>query len=153
MEHMADGLNKEKRNKPQLASKQIREDFVRIQELNIQLREAASKAPPLKIEMVIKVAREVNERAERLQSNLLLPDPPEQTNKDVANDSSDDVMKQIKFLDARITAFVNNPMFRTLQVLDQKLAKDASSELERIIDTSRELRRKADKLRRAEQHK
>jgi hypothetical protein len=152
MEHMADGLNKEKRNDPKLEAKQIREDFVRIQELNIQLLEAASKAPPIKIEMVVKVAQEVSERAQRLQSNLLLPEPSEQKDKDDANASSDDVILQIKSLDERITAFVTNPMFRSLQVIDQKLAKDANAELERVIDASRALQRNADKLRRAAEH-
>ena len=147
---MADGLNKEKRNDPKLEAKQIREDFVRIQELNIQLLEAASKAPPIKIGMVAKAAQEVSERAQRLQSNLLLPASSEQKDKDDADASPDDVILQIKSLDERITAFVTNPMFRSLQVIDQKLAKDANAELEKVIITSRALQRNADKLRRAQ---
>jgi len=149
LDHLGDAINKAKPGDPELAMKQIREDFLRIQEINNLLLEAASKAPPLESEMIVKAAKEVNERARRLQSNLVLPDPPEQAGKDDdGGPSLDEVMKQIKFLDASITAFVSNPMFRTLQVINHEKAEEASSELRKIREASQTLRRHAAKLRR-----
>jgi hypothetical protein len=155
MDHLTDGINKAKAGDPKLAMQQIRDDFVRIQEINNLLLEAASKAPPVKAEMVAQAAKEVGERAQRLRSNLGLPDPPEQEDpeqatRDDGNDSTlAGVIEQINLLDASITAFVNNPMFRTLHVIDQELAMKAGSELRKIRDASYALRRRADKLRRA----
>lgn len=155
MQHIDDAANKEKRTDPKLLLKQIRDDFVRLQELNNQLLQAASKAPLTSPEEVVKAAGEVNERARRLQVNLALPPPPQKSGKEDVSSSTTpvDVVKQISELDESITTFVTNPMFRTLEVLDSKLAADASASLQRIVESSQKLQRDTDQLRRPQQRK
>jgi hypothetical protein len=150
LEHMADSTKKEKQKDPKLAYAEIKEDFVKLQETNNVLLEAAFKSLPEGPDPIEKAAAEITRRAERLKVNLVLPLPSEDSHQEEAGarfEFDGDLLKGIKALDEHITAFVTNPLFRNPRVLDSKKAMDASAELEQVIDASKSLRRSAEKLK------
>jgi methyl-accepting chemotaxis protein len=143
----------ERHNSPSTpTTKQAMEDFTEIQKINRNIL-TASKEAPLAFEKIAEDAKQISNRASRLKASLSLPSPPKQPDKaEIALASStEDLMSQIKELDANVKAFVTNPMFRSVRQADKDVsteASDASLRLHQVIELSRVLQRSADKLRR-----
>src|SRR5688500_13274912 len=100
---------------PELALEQLQEDFTRIQILNkdLVLKTAKTNNPDLKF--VGKSASEINKRADRLMSNLALP----QLTQDDAPGPKLEAVSDLNKLKKSITAlgwliyrFTKNPMFK-----------------------------------------
>src|SRR5215218_5036315 len=60
---------------PQLALEQLQEDFTRLQLLNKELVLTSSRGNALDLKFVERSTAEIRRRAERLMSNLALPEP------------------------------------------------------------------------------
>ena len=145
LDHIADGTNKP-RPKGQLTYTQLREDFIKVQEINNQLLMAASKSFPDGPGAIEKAAAEVVKRAERLRSGLALPPADDSAETEASHDPGD-LLSQVKALDKQVTAFVTNPVFKNPQVIDNEQARIASDRLDGIISLSRELKENAQKLK------
>lgn len=122
--------------------KQIRDDFRSIQLESKSLRETAS-SDPIDLKAVETSAGKIQKIANRLKSNLLLPEP--ETEEKAQPNKVDDVGMQtlVSALDGVIRRFVTNPTFDDSAVLEIELAIKAGHDLDRVIDLSRAVKKKA----------
>ena len=138
------------RREPQLALVQIKEDYVRIQEVNRDMVQAATGGAALDLKFVAKSASEIRKRAERLKTNLALPEP-EKTAKP-AKASAEAGPEQLKAslltLGRLVALFVRNPIFREVNVVDAQQSVKAGRELEQIIELSGRLKKDSERLNR-----
>lgn len=126
------------------------EDFMQIQKSNRQIQDIA-KSQPLGLEQIAGSAKEVNNRASRLKTSLTLPKPPKQEDKTEVTmaGTNDELLSQIKELDVNVKAFVTNPRFRQTRPADKDdspEAKNASANLQKIIELSQLIQRGAERL-------
>jgi hypothetical protein len=136
---------------PQLALEELQEDFTRLQIVNRELVLTASKSADLDLKFVERSASEINKRAERLMSNLALPEAtpdPAQTNP-VAPSNSKQLKESITSLGWRIYWFVKNPIFKEAKVIDTQNAAKAQRHLEEIILRSSQIKAGSEALRQA----
>ena len=139
------------RREPQLALVQIKEDYVRIQEVNRDMVQAASAGGVLDLKFVAKSASEIRKRAERLKSNLALPEPEKTTEhaKEAAAEAGPAQLKASLLTLGRLVAvFVRNPIFREVNVVDAQQSVKASRDLEQIIELSGRLKKHSERLNR-----
>jgi type II secretory pathway component PulJ len=141
-------LKNKRRKKPaeqQLAYQQIKEDFEQLQLRNYAL--ASEAGPALNYEQIRKEAGEIRKRAERLKSNLTLPEREKDADKkDDAGEAANDVKAMINDLDALVKRFVWSPVFQRPNVVDLEESMKASSDLEGIIKLSERLHKLAEAL-------
>jgi hypothetical protein len=129
---------------------QIRMDFLRIQIVNDDLQaESRSVQPDLKA--IAKSASEIAKRAERLKSNLTLPGiKGRQSLPDLKVEMG---VKQLRgalsVLSNSIAAFVENPVFENVGVIDATLSTQALRDLTKIIEVSKQVKRGSERLQRA----
>ena len=124
---------------------QIREDFLKIQIVNDELRGMASYAPAPDLKRVSKSAAEITRCAQRLKENL---DLPRSESIEKAQPRIEPLSRSLSELNILINSFVENPVFERLGVIDAKLSAKASRDLEMIILISKQLRRTSERLRR-----
>ena len=139
-----------------LATKQAMEDFLRIQQISRLLMDmSSSESGRFSLDLVVRAAKDVNKRANRLRSSLRLPKPPKQEDKDSPDtaDSIDIVKSHIELLEASVAAFVANPMFRNTRAADKDLPAEASASLQKVIEASQMLERSAGQVSLSEQKK
>jgi hypothetical protein len=115
---------------------QIREDFRRIQSINAEKIRPAINSSSFDYEKIAKASSEIEHRAERLRTNLALPDSGTVSGQPV----SLLYLEQVKRLDASIWSFVSNSIFRSTGVVDVQLAEKASQDLREIINISKWLK-------------
>jgi hypothetical protein len=130
-----------------LAYEQLRRDFVRIQVINNDfLREAAKPEGEIDYELMVKEADEMQKCAARLRSNLSLPEVS--AGKSSSAEYDDVLLKTLlSLLSTQVVGFVNNPMFKSTEVIDVKLAEGACKSLNAIVRFSGKVRKKATQLR------
>ena len=130
-----------------LAYEQIQRDFLCIQVINHDFqREAAKPESEIDYELVFKGAEEMHKCAERLRSNLSLPEAS--AGKSASAEYDDLLLKTLlSLLSTQVVGFVNNPVFKSTEVLDVKLAEGAGKNLNAIIRFSDKVRKKAKQLR------
>ncbi len=130
-----------------LAYEQIERDFLRIQVINNDfLREAAKPEGEIDYETVVKGADEMHKCAERLKSNLALPEAG--AGKRSSAEYDDLLLKTLlSLLSTQVVGFVNNPVFKSTEVIDVKLAEGAGKSLNAIVRFSDKIRGKARQLR------
>lgn len=136
-------LKNRRRQKPaeqQLAYQQIKEDFEQLQLRNYALSNDAG--PALNYEQIRKEAGEIRKRAERLKSNLTLPESEKGLDKKggAIEAASNDMKAMINDLDALVKRFVWSPVFQRPNVVDVEESMKASRDLEGIIKLSERLR-------------
>ena len=136
------------RREPQLALVQIKEDYVRIQEVNRDMVQAASAGGVLDLKFVAKSASEIRKRAERLKSNLALPEPEKAADrpKAVAGADSAHLKASLLTLGRLVAVFVRNPIFREVNVVDAQQSVKASRDLQQIIELSGRLKKDSERL-------
>lgn len=131
-------------------TKQVNEDFARIQSINAEVMRdyAAGAAPDYK--HISEVMAEINKRAMRLDTNLLLPSNDGDGN-DRASQVTSDKRARSPLLDLNdlIRDFVNNPIFKRLNTIDAELGRQAKRDLQSIIDLSDRISKSAVKLSKA----
>ena len=129
----------------QLAYEQIQQDFERIQVINNELlREAAMPDGELNYRIIAKEVAEMEKRAARLKDNLFLP---EESNDKRSRKEYDDLQIKtlLSWLDTQVVSFVKNPMFKSTEVIDTRLAARARRELDTIILFSDKIRKRAER--------
>jgi hypothetical protein len=144
-----DAEKPEKKNKTEATFPQIKEDFERIQIINIkELQTQESGATP-DYARISSAASEIKKRAARLKGNLFSSNSEQQmeeTKKEA--EEAQDLKSLLAELDGAISGFVRNPMFRNLRVVNAQNSAKARRELERIIKLSARVRQEADKKKR-----
>ena len=130
-----------------LAYEQLQRDFLRIQVINNEFQpEAAKPEGAIDYELVVKGADEMLKCAERLRLNLSLPDVS--AGKNSSADYDDLLLKTLlSLLSTQVVGFVNNPMFKSTEVMDVKLAEGAAKSLNAIVRFGDRVRKKAKQLR------
>lgn len=127
---------------------QVRQDFERIQAVyNEFVRDMASNKP-LDYRFVADATAEIKKCSSRLKSHLALPssDNSGKSRKQQADARDDRIQAELLLLTNHIRSFVTNPLFESSGAIDIKLSTMASQDLEKIIELSDQIRKRADKL-------
>lgn len=142
------GASGSRKKDPELALKELQEDFTRLQILNkdLVLKTAKTQMPDLKF--VSRSVSEMSKRAARLLSNLALPESGTGTRRSQPGEISDLTKLKISItkLGWLIYNFKKNPIFREVGVLDASSAVEARSDLEAIIDLSLHIKKGSELL-------
>ncbi|MGB8511150.1 MAG: hypothetical protein WCD76_22460 [Pyrinomonadaceae bacterium] len=149
-------LEKELRNiatpeEERLALAQIREDYLRIQMANNDMVQAVSKGVISDLKIVAKSASEIRKRAARLKYNLALPGSEEKPKRSEIGDGAEAEQLQSSLLTlcGLVDAFVNNPLFQQVNVVDAQWSVKARRDLDQIIVLSEHVKKRSEKLDRA----
>jgi hypothetical protein len=119
---------------------QVKQDFGRIQEINSQIMRGFTGGGAPDYKYISASMAEINKRAHRLRTNLLLPES--------ASDEKRQDRQRSPLLDLNdlIIGFVTNPIFKDPNRMDADLATKAKRDLTGIIDLSRRIEKSANKL-------
>ncbi|HEX8071783.1 MAG TPA: hypothetical protein VF546_17680 [Pyrinomonadaceae bacterium] len=142
--------DKTERAGPRPAFAQLAEDFTRIQVVNNELVQAAARPEALDLKFVAKSAAEVRKLAQRLKTNLVLPEPgttPKYAR--LATEDDQQMKAALKDLGKLIAGFAHNPVFREPNVVDAQMSAKARLDLEEIIDLSGQVSKGSEKLSKA----
>jgi hypothetical protein len=127
---------------------ELQEDFARLQTLNLEFVKAIN-APTLDYKFVSKSAAEINKRADRLKNNLDLPDPSAPKASLASSAANQLEMKKAMLrLGKLIYSFSHNPFFKEASVLNEN-AIQARSELDEIIEVSKQIKIDSEKLKKS----
>lgn len=130
-----------------LALAQIREDYVRIQLVSNELAEAVSKPGEPDLKLVVRSTSEIGKRAERLLSNLALPEMPADMERvKVPEEGRAQLQPSLLMLRRLVDRFVRSPLFREVNVIDAQVSTRARRDLEGIIELSDRLKKECEKL-------
>lgn len=135
---------------------QAREDFMRLQVVYKSLGQAAAANSALDLKFVSNSMSEIKKRAERLKTNLALPEPEKTAERPKISDveSPEQLKSQILVLGKLLRSFVTNPCFKQISVVvDTQLTAKARLDLESIIELSKQLKKDSEKLEKASQQK
>lgn len=130
-----------------LAVAQIREDYVRIQLVSNELAEAVSKPGELDLKLVARSTSEIGKRAERLLSNLALPEMPADMERvKVPHEGQAQLQPSLLMLRRLVDRFVRSPFFREVNVIDAQVSTRTRRDLEGIIELSDRLKKECERL-------
>ncbi len=128
------------------ALKQLSEDFRDLQGLNNKMMADAWSRPELDYEYLSSMVSQIRSKATRLKSNLALPEgPTEELSYPEVSDAGA-FKDALLIMDRRIMNFVTNPLFQKANVVDVKLAHQASGDLKAVIELSGKLKKTAARL-------
>ncbi len=125
---------------------QIREDFEQIQVNNNSLLTARSYGGNPDPKLIEKTSAEINKRATRLNSNMMLPAGGANEKRTPVQEDNLQMKTLLAALDGLIVRFVTNPIFKDTNVVDVQFSSKAKHDLERIIELSDRVRKKAHKM-------
>lgn len=131
--------------------KQVNEDFARIQDINAEvMRDYVSGAVP-NYKHISEAMAEINKRATRLNTSLLLPPSDAAANDQVTpvGLKRGEARSPLLDLSDLIHGFVTNPIFKNVNTIDLALGTKAKRDLEGIIDLSDKISKSAGKLSKA----
>ena len=142
------------RRAPGLPLVQIRDDYVQLQVINNGLAEAVAAKGPLDLKLVVQATAEIKKRAERLKTNLALPEAkPAGAHAMAVSEAAE--LEQLKAvlgaLDALILKCVRNPLFRSPNLVDANQLAHVSRELAVIVELSAQAKKRSEQLRKAAQ--
>jgi hypothetical protein len=144
-----DGLRKPRERAPEeerLALAQIVEDYERIQVVNHDLAKAAEGAGALDLGLAAESASEIRKRAERLLTNLALPElPADMERVRMPAEGEGQLRPSLVMLRRLVERFVRSPLFREVKVIDAQVATRARRDLEGIVELSGRLKRDCEK--------
>lgn len=127
---------------------QTEEDFNRILTLHNEIARFVSSDKPVDYRFISDATAEIKKRATRLQSTLVLRQPPSATRS--ADDSEEFDYSQIKpaliKLCKHIKSFVTNPIIETPNTVNADELAKARRELESLIQLSGQIKKDADRL-------
>jgi hypothetical protein len=124
-----------------LAWSQIREDFKRIQVIDNDLAKHRASSQILDSKLVEKAVAEIHKCAARLQVNLMFPKEAAAPGEKSQNEYQ--ISTLLSGLSGLIKRFVNNPVFGEVEALDLQAAATAKRDLERIMELSEQIKKKA----------
>jgi len=141
--------SRKKRRDVQQELTQLQEDFTRIQVVNKRLGRAALGSGALDLRFVSQSADEIKQCAERLNTNLSLPelDVGNQAPASAPIAGPEQIKSSILRLARVVFRFVDNPFFKEVSVVDKEFATRARSDLAEIIELSEHLRKVATTLK------
>jgi hypothetical protein len=139
---------------PALAFQQNKEDFRHLQVVHNQMMRATFAAEPARApdyRHISKSTAEIGKRATRLKTNLQLPKPDREEQRQRVEDISSDAKLKASLLalDRLILSFVNNPAFRNSGTIDAQQSVKAHTDLVGIIELCRAVKSGAERLERA----
>ena len=129
---------------------QIKDDFLRIQIVNDELRTFTSGSGEFNLETIAKSAAEIGKVARRLKDNLALPQV--EIIGELAEPKTETGIEHLRLslsvLSNSINAFVENPLFEKAGVVDAQLSLKALRDLQQVIAVSKQLKTTSDRLKR-----
>ena len=130
------------------ALSQLQKDFSQLQVLNKQLLTVALSDTLLDPRFVSKSVSEIQKRAERLNENLVLPEPEKTPEPNAAPTlaSAPQLKPSVLKLGRLIFSFVDNPFFKEASVVDTQLTSRARRDLEDIIELSGQIKKSSEQL-------
>ena len=146
-----EGLRKPERAEEELrlALAQIKEDYERIQLVNIDLAKATSDQAQLDLKLAADSASEIRKRAERLLTNLSLPEMPADLERVRMPDEGEEHLRpSLVMLRRLVERFVRSPLFRDVNVIDAQTSTRTRRDLEGIVELSGRLKRDCEKYNR-----
>jgi len=123
---------------------QVKQDFGRIQEISFDVLKGYANGGAPDYKQISRSMAEINKRARRLNTNLMLPESAVEESR-----QSQDRSPLLKLNDL-IQQFVTNPIFKNANTMDAELAARAKRDLVGIIDLSHRLEKSARRLARDE---
>jgi len=123
--------------------KLVKEDFGRIQEINGKIISSYTRGDAPDYGYLSEAMAEINKRAARLNTNLLLP---QLTKHEVLQPAEGSPLIQLNDL---IQHFVTNALFQNAGTIDAGLGVAARRDLENIIELSDRIRKSADRLQKS----
>jgi len=120
--------------------KLVQEDFGRIQEINAGVMKSYASGAPPDYKYLAEAMADINKRAGRLNTNLLLPQV-ENTEALEVKDGSPLIQ-----LNGLIVRFANNPIFKNANTIDAQDGVKAKRDLGYIIELSNRIRKSAERL-------
>ena len=121
---------------------QIKEDFERIQLININTLQAPTLDLNRDQDKIVEATGEIKKRASRLKSNLF-PSDSNVREKPSERHYPQGLKSLLADLDRVISNFVRNPMFENTRVVDSEDSAKAEQDLELIIELSTKAKKKA----------
>ena len=132
-----------------IALVQIADDFQQIQIVNNKMMDAAMKAATLDYGDIASSTAEIKKRANRIKSNLELPNAePDAKSKQEYKPVVDaaGMKAALLSLDKTIMSFVESPIFKNPNVIDMDQTSKAIRDLDIIIEFSRLISKDAERL-------
>lgn len=126
--------------------KQLSEDFRDLQGLNNKMMAETWSRPELNYQYLSDMISQIRSKATRLKSNLALPEGSNEELKHPEVSDASTFKDALLVMDKRIMSFVGNPLFREANVVDVKLAHQATGDLQAVIELSGKLKKTAAKL-------
>lgn len=126
--------------------KQLSDDFRDLQGLNNKMMAETWSRPELNYEYLSNMISQIRSKATRLKSNLALPEGSNEELRHPEVSDASTFKDALLIMDKRIMSFVANPLFQKANVVDVKLAHQASGDLKAVIELSGKLKKHAAKL-------
>jgi hypothetical protein len=132
----------------QSAVDEVKQDFKHLQILRNQIVRHLTANGPLDYKALAGETAEINKRANRLKTRLVLygPKDDDKEHKDEVEIGDDRMSTALVTLCKRIDSFVENPVFDLQGVVDVKQSAKAGGDLQTIIQLSAGIRRTAERL-------
>lgn len=129
--------------------KQINDDFRDLQSVNNKMMADAWSQTALDYTHVSKTLGEIQKKANRLKSNLVLPRSTEEEKDESKSQISTEKEFRVELLtlDRFVMRFVRNPIFRSTNVIELESASQADRDLEQIIKLCNRLKKVSSQLR------
>jgi hypothetical protein len=122
--------------------KQLRLDFKGIQDVNNKMMAEAWAQQTVDYGHISEMISDINEKANRLKDNLLLPEVDKTKKKEaVVVSGTKEFRSALMRMDHSIMNFVTNPIFQKANVIEIQLATQASQDLEDVIALSNNLKK------------
>jgi hypothetical protein len=132
---------------PRQALAQLQDDFVHLQIANKSMLRAVLIDHTLDPKFIGKSASEIKKRAERLNTNLALPDTEGIVERSESEINAEQLKPSVEKLGRLIFSFVDNPFFKEASVVDTQQTAKARRDLEEIIQLSERIKKSSDRLR------
>ena len=141
--------NKQKSHKPlpQQALAQLQDDFVHLQIVNKSMLRAVLIDNKVDPKSIAKSVTEIKKRAERLNTNLALPETEPIVETADTEINSEQLKRSVVQLGRVVFSFVDNPFFKEASVVDTQQTAKARRDLEEIIQLSERIKKSTDRLR------
>ena len=134
--------------------KQVSDDFRDLQSLHNKMMADSWARPELDYKYISGMVGQIARKAERLKSNLALPEVKQEheTKKPTSEiATAQNFRTEMLSLDRSVVGFVTNPIFQKTNVVELKLANQASHDLLTVIELSKRLKKMSETLMRKEQ--
>jgi len=135
----------------QLAFAQLSEDYLHIQIVNNKMMQAVVRGDTLNLTFVAESASEIKQRAGRLKANLVLPElekGPKRSKAEAVTEIGQ-LRLSLSALGELVAGFVENPIFKDVDVVNVNLTTKARRDLEEIIELSGQIKKSSEKLSKA----